>query len=105
MRSPKAVLGTARQILLSLVVGGAVTGLLWVDTSAYLPKWVDSLVAVLFIPGMIVGFIAGSGRVHGANWSAVVISTAVFWTCLAYWFLRWRTSRANARSAASALRM
>jgi hypothetical protein len=59
MRLPKAVL----RLLLSLLIGSAVTGLWWLDTSDY-PRWLDTLIAVLFMPGMFVGVIAGGGGIH-----------------------------------------
>jgi hypothetical protein len=59
----------------SLLIVTAVMGLARFDTS-FLP-WLDSLIAVLYMPGMFVGLALGKG-VHDPNWLATKICTGAF---------------------------
>jgi len=77
------------RVLVSLLVGSAISSLWWFPP----PEWLDKVIAPLFVPGMIVAVVAGRGGIHDANSAAGGIASVVFWTSTIYLLLRWWAKR------------
>lgn len=78
-----------KQLVLALLVGSAIASLPWLASLAENDS-LNAAASLLLLPGMIVGIVAGGGRVHNTNWTVTLWATYMFWTASVYFFMRWR---------------
>ena len=81
-------------ILLSAVLGIGIGALLWLWVlypSLSLPEWLEEILAILGIPGMFAGLIAGGGNVHDPSIPVIIATNSILYGAIIYYvFNRWR---------------
>jgi hypothetical protein len=78
------------KLLFSLFVGVAIAALWGRELPPW--SWLTLVLTVIFMPGMIVGLMAGRG-VHDPSETAIIVTTAIFWTGVVYFLLDWHARR------------
>ena len=63
-----------------------------------LPGWLEEIFAILGIPGMFAGLIAGGGNVHDPSIPVIIATNSILYSAILYYVLnRWRRRKQNVK--------